>query len=97
MSTYTVKHGDTLKKIATEILGDEDLVQYLASINNIQGHPGIAGDWFYSVYPGQVLETGVAEVTAKKWPAALIVSGVAAAIAGIYYRKEIFSFFKTLV
>lgn len=90
MSTYIVKPGDTLSIIARDVLGSMDLWQYLASINNIAAP--------YTLYPGQELKTDVAEVTADPWPVpkGLIVAVIAAA-AGIYYRKEIISFFKSLV
>lgn len=95
--SYIVKQGDTLESIATEQLGDESLAQYLASINNIQGVPGFAGGWVYPISAGQVLETGTPEVTAKKWPKGLIIAGVLAAAAGMYYRKDIVAFFEKLI
>lgn len=48
MSTYTVKSGDTISKIALNVLGNMNLWPKLAALN------GIASP--YLIYPGQVLQ-----------------------------------------
>jgi LysM repeat protein len=73
MSTYVVKQGDSLSSIAKSVLGDLNLWQYLASINNISSP--------YVIYPGQIIKVDVAavETTEKKsytwiwWIVAVIV------------------------
>lgn len=85
---YVVKSGNTLSSIARDVLGDITLWPYLASINSIPSP--------YTIYPGQVLNIGVAEVSAdtdkkKNWISGLIIGGVAFAIAAVvYHRKKIF-------
>ena len=49
METYTVKSGDSLTKIAQNVLGDITLWTVLASLNNINSAP-------YTIQPGQVLK-----------------------------------------
>lgn len=98
MNTYTVKSGDTLQSIAKNVLGDESMTQYLASINNIVGVPGVAGGWIYVISPGQVLNIGVAEITAekKKVPAAIWIGAGVTIAAVVYWRKDIAAFFKQI-
>jgi hypothetical protein len=60
---YTVQHGETLNSIAVKIFGDEEMVHYLASINQIPGKLG--GGLPYPVKTGQVIETGTPEVEGK--------------------------------
>ena len=85
MKTYTVQPGDTLSKIAEEQLGEMELWPYLASINQIASP--------YTIYPGEVINIGVAEVEAKKkksaWP---WIGLIALAGAGVYWRKDIWNF-----
>ena len=75
-TSYTVKAGDTLQSIAAMQLGDESLWQYLASINSIASP--------YTVLPGQVIETEVAEVksTSNLWIKYLLLALLA---GGGYY------------
>ncbi len=51
MKTYTVVTGDSLSKIARDVLGDMSLWGELARINNIQAP--------YVIYPGQTLNIDV--------------------------------------
>lgn len=88
MSTYTVKSGDTLQSIAMDLFSDESMASYLASINNIKAvvmyciaAPCPA---LYPLKVGQVLNTGVAEVSAKKMKP-LIIALELAFVAGIGY------------
>jgi hypothetical protein len=69
---YVVKPGDSLSIIARDMLGDVNAWQYLASINAIPAP--------YTLQPGQVIKTDVAEVSTKKrgglgWLLALLVAG----------------------
>lgn len=90
MSTYTVKHGDTLQSIAFKFFGDENMAQYLASINGIAGYPGSNG-MFYVIYPNQVLNVSVASIEANRiWPWA-IGAGI---LTVIIFRKKISKLFK---
>jgi len=48
MSTYTVQAGDTISKIALNVLGNMSVWPKLAAVNNIAAP--------YRIYPGQVLQ-----------------------------------------
>lgn len=63
---YVVQEGETLEMIAKRELGDEALVQYLASINSLPSVPTVDGTGYvYLVSPGQEIETGVASIEGK--------------------------------
>ena len=47
MATYTVKGGDSLSKIARDVLNNMELWPQIASLNNIRPP--------YTIFPGQVL------------------------------------------
>jgi hypothetical protein len=96
MTTYTVQPGDTLESIAENIFGDRSMVQYLASINSLQSTRTVTG-YVYLVSPGQILNTDVPEVTAKKYNWPVVIGGTLTAALAIYYRKEIVSFLKNIV
>lgn len=76
MNTYTVQSGDTLQSIAKDVLGDESLATYLASINQVN-----------TVSPGQVLNVGVAEVSAKYSYTPWIVGGLLL-LAGVWWTTK---------
>jgi hypothetical protein len=72
---YTIKEGDTLESIAKKLYGDESMSQYLASINGI---PMLAdrGSLYYAIWPGDQIETGVAEVVKKKYPWGWVITAI---------------------
>lgn len=72
MKTYTVKQGDTLSKIARDVLGDMSLWPELCRINNISNCD--------LIHPGTVLQLPSDNGSGKKKDNTLL---VAAGIAGL--------------
>ncbi len=68
---YTVRSGDSISKIARDVVGNMALWPQIASVNNLVAP--------YTIYPGQVLllpEIGVARTVSAPAPARLPTPGV---------------------
>lgn len=82
MKTYTVQPGDSLSKIARDVLGDMSLWPEIARLNNI-ANPNL-------IHPGQMLNLPGAQANEaeKKKDNKLLIAGAAAAAAVLIFSTR---------